>query len=101
MSCFPGEVYPVSAAFDVLHLNGEDLRTLPLRERKNALRKIAPWIPILCCPLTTSKRHGEASLQPNCGSFSSTCNKQHRCTLCNLAGNMFRWLVGFSRFNHC
>jgi ATP-dependent DNA ligase len=33
---------PWFCAFDLLHLNGEDLRNLPLIERKRALRKVVP-----------------------------------------------------------
>ena len=33
---------PMFCAFDLLHLNGKDLRQLPLVERKRALRRIVP-----------------------------------------------------------
>ena len=38
--CFSGAVSALFIAFDLLYLNGKDLRTLPLIERKAILKKL-------------------------------------------------------------
>lgn len=50
---------PRFCAFEVLHLNGEDLRTLPLLERKKALRKIVPRDSHFLLSIDHIEEHGE------------------------------------------
>jgi ATP-dependent DNA ligase len=46
---------PYFYAFDILQLNGKDLRSLPLLTRKRQLRRLIPKTGPLCCTCLTSK----------------------------------------------
>ena len=57
---------PSFCAFDLLHLNGKDLRNLPLLERKRALRKIIPSNSVCLLYVDHIEAEGERMFQLAC-----------------------------------
>jgi ATP-dependent DNA ligase len=53
--------WPYFYAFDLLAVDGEDLREWPLIERKRRLRRLIPSVPTRCCTWTTSRHAGGTS----------------------------------------
>jgi bifunctional non-homologous end joining protein LigD len=51
-------------AFDVLSVNGRDLRNLPLHERKRRLARIMPWVESRLMLLEPIERRGRRLFEP-------------------------------------
>ena len=61
-----GREWPYFVAFDVLSINGKDLRDLPLHERKRRLARIMPWVGSRLILLEPIERHGRRLFELAC-----------------------------------
>ena len=61
-----GREWPYFVAFDVLSINGKDLRDLPLHERKRRLARIMPWVESRLILLEPIERHGRRLFELAC-----------------------------------
>ena len=75
-----GREWPYFVAFDVLSINGKDLRALPLHERKRRLARIMPWVESRLMLLEPIERRG-------CQFFELACER-------DLEGIVAKWANG-------